>query len=113
MQQNYSRCLKKYDALTSIAFIVMLLLSQNSISSENSHVNEALRTSQHYCMDSAFVPDEKSGGTFLDENPTENMMIYGQQFCWKDQSKEEIDGKITEVFKLRCRQPNGKFCYLW
>jgi len=92
MQKNYLLFPRKYDALTWIAFFIMVLLSKNSFSSESSDVNSPYETSQHYCMDSAFVPDEESAGTFLDKNPTENMMIYGQQFCWKDQSKEEIDG---------------------
>lgn len=57
---------------------------------------------------------EADAGQFYDPNPNSKYIEHNGQACVKDVVEWRIvDGKRQRIIKIRCRQPNGKFSYIW
>ena len=56
---------------------------------------------------------KEDAGVFVDPDPTTQFIKYNNQMCVKEQMVGYLDGKSYNIFKVRCRQPDGSFAYIW
>lgn len=56
---------------------------------------------------------KENAGVFFDPDPQNAYIAYQAQACVKEPLKMMINGQYQRVIKVRCRQPNGLFKYIW
>lgn len=56
---------------------------------------------------------QADAGVFIDPEPTNRFIEYNKQMCVKEQSIGTLNGQHHNIIKVRCRQPDGKFAYIW